>query len=41
MYIELDLAKPTKGEIKTIDGYVGVAPEAVKDLKKFKGIFII
>ena len=33
MYIELDLAKPTKGDIKTIDGYVGVAPEAVAELK--------
>ena len=36
MYIELDLAKPTHGDIKTIDGYVGVAPEAVKDLTKFQ-----
>lgn len=33
MYIELDLAKPTKGDIKTIDGYVGVAPEAVAKLE--------
>ena len=36
MYIELDLAKPTKGEIKTIDGYVGVDPEAVKSLDAFQ-----
>ena len=36
MYIELDLAKPTKGEIKTIDGYVGVDQEAVKSLDAFQ-----
>lgn len=36
MYIELDLAKPTNGDIKTIDGYVGVDPEAVKNLDKFQ-----
>ena len=36
MYIELDLAKPTKGEIKTIDGYVGVDAASVADLTNFK-----
>ncbi len=30
MYIELDLAKPTREQGKTIDGYVGVAPESLK-----------
>ena len=35
MFIELDLAKPCKGDVKTIDGYAGVAPEAVADLKNF------
>ena len=29
MYIELDLAKPVTGEVKTIDGYVGVEASAV------------
>lgn len=28
MYIELDLAKPTKDQGKTMDGYIGVATEA-------------
>lgn len=36
MYIELDLAKPCKEANKTIDGYIGVAPEAVKDVKNFQ-----
>ena len=36
MYIELDLAKPCKEVNKTIDGYIGVAPEAVKDLTNFQ-----
>lgn len=36
MYIELDLAKPCKEANKTIDGYIGVAPEAVSDLSKFQ-----
>ena len=25
LYLELDLAQPTKGDVKTIDGYIGVA----------------
>lgn len=29
MYIELDLAKPTREQGKTIDGYIGVAPESL------------
>lgn len=29
MYIELDLAKPTREQEKTIDGYIGVAPESL------------
>ena len=33
MYIELDLAKPCKEANKTIDGYIGVAPEAVAKLE--------
>ena len=35
MYIELDLAKPTREQGKTIDGYIGVAPESLngKDVK--------
>ena len=36
MYIELDLAKPCKDANKTIDGYIGVDPEAVKDVTKFQ-----
>ena len=36
MYIELDLAKPCKEANKTIDGYIGVAPEAVEDLSMFQ-----
>ena len=36
MYIELDLAKPCKEANKTIDGYIGVTPEAVKDLSMFQ-----
>ena len=32
MYIELDLAKPVAGEVKTIDGYVGVAKADVEAL---------
>ena len=36
MYIELDLAKPCKEANKTIDGYIGVDPEAVKDLTNFQ-----
>jgi hypothetical protein len=36
MYIELDLAKPTKGEIKTIDGYVGVDAESVANVENFQ-----
>ena len=36
MYIELDLAKPCKEANKTIDGYIGVDAEEVKDLKKFQ-----
>ena len=35
MYIELDLAKPTVGDKKTMDGYIGVAPAAVEDLANF------
>lgn len=30
MYIELDLAKPTREQGKTIDGYIGVAPESLQ-----------
>ena len=29
MYIELDLAKPAREQGKTIDGYIGVAPESL------------
>jgi hypothetical protein len=29
MYIELDLAKPTRDQGKTIDGYIGIAPTAL------------
>ena len=36
MYIELDLAKPCKEANKTMDGYIGVDPEAVKDLTNFQ-----
>lgn len=36
MYIELDLAKPCKESNKTIDGYIGVDPESVKDLTNFQ-----
>ena len=36
MYIELDLAKPCKEANKTLDGYIGVDPEQVKDLTNFK-----
>ncbi len=36
MYIELDLAKPCKEANKTIDGYIGVDPESVKDLANFQ-----
>ena len=35
MYIELDLAKPTVGDKKTMDGYIGVAPAAVENLENF------
>ncbi|MBR6515511.1 MAG: hypothetical protein IKT40_01510 [Bacilli bacterium] len=31
MYIELDLAKPTREQGKTIDGYIGVAADAMAD----------
>lgn len=34
MYIELDLAKPCKVANKTIDGYIGVTKDSVKDLTK-------
>lgn len=30
MYIELDLAKPTRQQGKTIDGYIGIAPDALQ-----------
>lgn len=33
MYIELDLAKPTRDQGKTIDGYIGVDPTSLKDKK--------
>ena len=36
MYIELDLAKPCKEANKTIDGYIGVAKEAVEDVTMFQ-----
>ena len=36
MYIELDFAKPCKEANKTIDGYIGVDPEAVKNLENFQ-----
>lgn len=36
MYIELDLAKPCKEANKTIDGYIGVDPEQVKDVTNFQ-----
>ena len=36
MYIELDLAKPCAEANKTIDGYIGVNAEAVKDVAKFQ-----
>jgi hypothetical protein len=29
LYIELDLSKPTRDQDKTIDGYIGVAPESM------------
>ena len=32
MYIELDLAKPTRVQGKTIDGYIGVAPEVLANV---------
>ena len=31
MYIEVDLAKPAREQGKTIDGYIGVAADALKD----------
>ena len=34
MYIELDLAKPCKVANKTIDGYIGVTKDSIKDLTK-------
>ena len=36
MYIELDLAKPCVEANKTIDGYIGVNAEAVKDVTNFQ-----
>ena len=36
MYIELDLAKPCKEANKTIDGYIGVDAESVKNLENFQ-----
>lgn len=36
MYIEIDLAKPCKKADKTIDGYIGVDPEQIKDVTNFK-----
>ena len=36
MYIELDLAKPCKEANKTIDGYIGVNAETVKDVVDFQ-----
>ena len=32
MYLELDLAKPAREQGKTIDGYIGVAPESLASL---------
>ena len=32
MYIELDLAKPTREQGKTIDGYIGVTPSALSGM---------
>lgn len=40
MYIEVDLAKPAREQGKTIDGYIGVATDALKD-KKVKDLFNI
>lgn len=36
IYLEIDLAKPCKESNKTLDGYIGVDPEEVKDLTNFK-----
>ena len=36
IYLEIDLAKPCKEANKTLDGYIGVDPEQVKDLTNFK-----
>ena len=36
IYLEIDLAKPCKETNKTLDGYIGVDPEQVKDLTNFK-----
>ena len=35
IYLEIDLAKPCKEANKTLDGYIGVDPEQVKDLNNF------
>lgn len=40
IYIELDLAKPTKKVHQTMDGFVGVNPEVI-DLKKLGELFTI
>ena len=36
IYLEIDLAKPCKEANKTLDGYIGVDPEQIKDLTNFK-----
>ena len=36
MYIELDLAKPCAEANKTIDGYIGVSADALKDVADFQ-----
>jgi hypothetical protein len=40
IYIELDLAKPTKKVHQTMDGFVGVNPKAI-DLKKLGELFTV
>lgn len=36
MYIELDLAKPTKKQGQTLDGYIGVNPTSLTDASMFQ-----
>lgn len=38
LYLELDLTKPTRDVVKTLDGYIGINPEAV-ELDKLNDMF--